>query len=133
MQSRTHERIQVCTHSYAFMIYPLNILRANFLNHTQYKISLTFSYKTTFESELRPHTPSYVSFSYKSPSNCTTKQEAYKCRVPQPSSAAGKRRNGKNVSFYTLLGVSYNVRYVNIFMKVVLATSMTPYENVVLY
>ena len=27
----------------------------------------------------------------------------------------------------------YDVRYVNIFMKVVLTTSMTPYENVVLY
>ena len=31
-------------------------------NHTQYKISLTFSYKTPFERELRPHTPLYVSF-----------------------------------------------------------------------
>ena len=75
-------------------------------NHTQYKISLTFSYKTTFERELRPHTPLYVSFSYKLPSNCTTKQDAYKCRVPQSSSAAGKRRNDK-MCLFTPLAVSY--------------------------
>ena len=75
-------------------------------NHTQYKISLTFSYKMTFERELRPHTPLYVSFSYKSPSNWTTKQNAYKCRVPQSSSEAWKRRNDKTC-LSTPLGVSY--------------------------
>ena len=102
-------------------------------NHTQYKISLTFSYKTTFERELRPHTPSYVSFSYKSPRNCTTKQDAYKCRVPESSSAAGKRRNDKTCLSTPPRSLMYDVRYVNIFLKVVLTTSMTPYENVVLY
>ena len=75
----------------------------------------------------------FVSFSYKSPSNCTTKQEAYKCRVPQPSSAAGKRRNDKTCLSTPPRSLMYDVRYVNIFMKVVLTTSMTLYENVVLY
>ena len=66
-------------------------------NHTQYKISLTFLYKTTFERELRPHPPSCVTFSYKSPSTCTTKQNAHKCRVPRPS----RKTTLLNVSFYT--------------------------------
>ena len=63
------------------------------------KISM-FSYKTTFERVLWPHKP-------------------YKCRVPQPSSAAMKWRNSKPC--LSTAGV----------LKVVLTTSMTPYENVV--
>ena len=53
--------------------------------------------QTTFERELRPHSPLYVTFSYISLDNCTTK-DAYEYQVPQPSSAAGKRQNA---SFYT--------------------------------
>ena len=58
--------------------------------------------QTTFKRELRPHSPLYVTFSYILLGNCTTK-DAYEYQVPQPSSAAGKRRNA---SFYTLR-VSY--------------------------
>ena len=50
--------------------------------------------QTTFERELRPHSPLYVTFSYVSLDNCTTK-DVYEYQVPQPSSAAGKRRNDK--------------------------------------
>ena len=101
-------------------------------NHTQYKISLTFSHKTTFERDLRPHTPLYVSFSYKSPGfhiNRTRKQDAYKCRVPQSSSVAGKRRNDKTCLSTPPRNLICDERYVNIFMKVALTTSMTPYET----
>ena len=58
----------------------------------RHKISLSLSYKT-FERDLRPHMPSYVMFSNKSPSNRTTKQD--RRRVQRSSGAGEKRRNGK--------------------------------------
>ena len=61
--------------------------------------------QTTFERELRPPSPFYVAFSYISLGNCTTK-DAYEHQVPQPSSAAGKRRNDKT-HLSTPLGVSF--------------------------
>ena len=100
-------------------------------NHTQYKISLTFLYKMTFERELRQHLLSYVTFSYRSPSNCTTMQDAYKCRVPQPSNAAVENKKlTKRVHRHLS---ECHTRSTLHFMKVVLTTFMTPYENVVLY
>ena len=39
----------------------------------------------------------------------------------------------KRVFLHPPRSLIYDVRYVNIFMKVVLTTFMTPYENVVLY
>ena len=101
-------------------------------NHTQYEISLTFLWKTTFERDLRPHSFPTIRF-HNPPSNCTTKQDAYNCRVLLPTSAAGKRRNDKTCLSTPSRSVIHDVRYVYIFVKVVLTTSMTPYENVVLY
>ena len=51
-------------------------------------------------------------------------------------SRAGRLENDemtKRVFLHPPRSLIYDVRYVNIFMKVVLTTSMTPYENVVLY
>ena len=100
-------------------------------NHTQYKISLMFSYKMTFERELRPHSPSYVTFSYKLLGNCMAKQDAYKCREPQPSSTAKNDETTTCLSTPLEYQNYQDVRYVYTFMKVVLTTSMTPYENMV--
>ena len=107
-----------------------NLVDVFIQNDVRKRASTTYAY--AFER--------FVFILYKSPGNCTTKQDAYKCRVPQSSSAAGKLRNDKTclsmtkrVFLHPLWSLIYDVRYVNIFMKVVLTTSMTPYENVVLY
>ena len=64
----------------------------------------------------------------------TVRQSKTRTKVEYRSRAARLENDEMtNVSLYTPQSLIYDVRYVNIFMKVVLTTSMTPYENVVLY